>query len=332
MQGFQLWFIALICTVFSLPARAADALAPDGNTTKPRESLRSRSQRYRADAVITLFSFPIYSRKGVGSGYAIEERWKRDDIRFQSLQFAAGSLPARAVGLNRLGFIQELTQSDPGRAPETSYFGFMTESKEESLDEARKAAKEKDSGGRYKALVGLLRPGESRSRVFNINAASAEGWADWDRLLPSVRQTVQKERQTPKTPESIQSAVPASTGSFLAAVVNEMTAKPGASDGYFVYGKGRHRLRVERTADPKMGKTLAEKSIASSADRVFRLDGTITDGGNGKKSKFRIWYEPGEESVLPLRFELQPRSFLHLVFESDPAVGSPALSFVAAGT
>ena len=81
-----------------------------------------------------------------------------------------------------------------------------------------------------------------------------------------------------------------------------------------------------------MGKALAEKSVASNAERVFRLEGTITDGDTGKKSRFRIWYEPGEESVLPLRFELQPRSFLHLVFESDAAVGSPALSFVTPAT
>lgn len=320
-----------MCAVYATPAGAADALALDNSPLRPRQSLRTRSQRYRADAVITLFSFPIYSRKGVGSGYAIEELWKQDNASFQSLQFAAGSLPARAVGLNRLGFIQELTQSDPGRAPETSYFGFMTESKEESLDEARKAAKQKDSGGRYKALVGLLRLGEARSRVFNVDAASADGWADWDRLLPSVRQTVQKERQTPKTTESVQSAVPASTGSFLSAVISEMTSKPGTNDRHFIYGKGRHRLRVERSVDPKMGRTLTEKSIASSAGRVFRLEGTVTDGGSGKKSKFRIWYEPGEESVLPLRFELQPRSFLHLVFESDAAVGRPSLSFVASG-
>ena len=40
-------------------------------------ALNRAEQRYRADAVIQIFSIPIYRRLGVGSGYAWLKRRKR---------------------------------------------------------------------------------------------------------------------------------------------------------------------------------------------------------------------------------------------------------------
>jgi hypothetical protein len=78
-----------------------------------------KEKRYRIDATIVVFGIPVYTRTGVGGGFARVE--ERDGER--RLQFAAGSWPAQARGLNRLGFVEE-------RASETgsSYFGFMTAS------------------------------------------------------------------------------------------------------------------------------------------------------------------------------------------------------------
>src|SRR5512146_1702636 len=69
----------------------------------------SRSERrYRADAQILLFGATICRRNGVGGGNAV---WSEAGEMRRKLEFTGFSDPARAAGLNRLGFIQEVSSS-----------------------------------------------------------------------------------------------------------------------------------------------------------------------------------------------------------------------------
>ena len=55
-----------------------------------------------------------------------------------ALQFAGGSWPQKAHGVNRLGFIQEtVTEKSNGEPVDARYFGFMTSSAEKNFDQAK---------------------------------------------------------------------------------------------------------------------------------------------------------------------------------------------------
>lgn len=314
-------------------ASASSALVADGVSPAPaapaNEQLKRLVRRYRADAVVTFLGIPVISRTGVGGGYALIEQRRETSTRTMSLQFAAGSVPRRAAGLNRLGFIEEMVKREDSGVVGINYFGFMTASKEESLEEGRKAlAAGPPGGGAYNVVVGGISHGEARSLRLDLNGGDSSGWATWRRLLSSVR-TQTLARKVSGSPETLQTGVPQGTSTFLHTLVDEFTAQPGRSSRQFVYGKWQNRLELERRRDLSMGKSLAARSLTSCPERVMQLRGTIHDAKSGKSSRFLVWYEAGEAAALPLRFELQPRSYLHLTFEYDPAQDTSEESYTA---
>src|SRR5271165_3771710 len=125
-----------------LPSRA-QAMHPfhvdrllEGN---PSEPVTEQYRQYRADAVVSLFSVTIFSRTGVGSGYASFRRGRRDGAVVTISRFGGGSFPARAHNLNRFGVIEEVVVEKESRPVEAAYFGFMTSSPEEGIGDARKS-------------------------------------------------------------------------------------------------------------------------------------------------------------------------------------------------
>jgi hypothetical protein len=51
----------------------------------------------------------------------------------------------------------------------------------------------------------------------------------------------------------------------------------------------------------------------------------MTSLEDGSKTEFRLWFEQGSDSGLPIRFEYRARAFLHLAFEHDPSLTEPAM-------
>ena len=97
------------------------------------------SRTYRADAIILVLGITIFRRAGVGGGQAsLEETGEGASLR-RTLFFAAGSDPKHAHGLNRLGWIREVVLGPASTPSESTYFGVLTSSPEESLEHARKA-------------------------------------------------------------------------------------------------------------------------------------------------------------------------------------------------
>ena len=99
-------------------------------------------RRYRMDASILLLGAPLFTRQAAGGAYASVEISRDPDATAMALQFAAGSDPARAHGLNRFGILREaVVIRGPGRgdATELSFAGLMTWSREESLEQGKKA-------------------------------------------------------------------------------------------------------------------------------------------------------------------------------------------------
>ena len=63
-------------------------------------------RKYRVDAQVVLFGVPLLRRAGVGAGTVAWRESSDVEGTTRVLEFAAGSLPEHAAGLNRFGFIQ----------------------------------------------------------------------------------------------------------------------------------------------------------------------------------------------------------------------------------
>ena len=61
------------------------------------------------------------------------------------------------------------------------------------------------------------------------------------------------------------------------------------------------------------------RSRAAIARGSCQVRGKIRNLHTGHESLFRVWLEDASDSIVPVRIEFQPRSFLRLTFEAVPA-------------
>ena len=124
------------------------------------------SRTYRADAVIVLLSVPVFRRPGVGSGFASLAEATQEGERYYSLRFAGASRPERAAGLDRVGALREVVREQGATLREAAYFGVLTSSPEETLEEGRRSlAKNANKWNEYTAIDGQSQCGFTRSAV-----------------------------------------------------------------------------------------------------------------------------------------------------------------------
>ena len=60
----------------------------------------------------------------------------------------------------------------------------------------------------------------------------------------------------------------------------------------------------------------------TSREGLLPVRGKIRNLRTAHETVFRLWLEEASESIVPVRIEFQPRSFLRLTFEADPAAQS----------
>jgi hypothetical protein len=268
---------------------------------------------YRADAVIALFSVPVFSRAGVGSGVASFREGSDRSRRIVSMSFAGGSYPEHAHKLNRLGFIQEVVLESGDQPLEAAYFGFMTSSPEESVSEAKKALAVSAETVPYTAVEGEAVGGQLRNRKTKIFLPSRLTFADWRGLRERIR--AEFYLSDPATTE-----MPSPPRTLLHCVSQAIRRPAGHTETSYVYNGRQYHLKLAKAPDPGAGAAFVTKGLAGSAERVHVLRGSIKGLLSGRITNFRLWAEDDPKRVLPLRIELQPRSFLRLAFEFDPAL------------
>ena len=285
------------------------ALLCPGLEGAPRPAPRSTA--YRADAVILLFGLPVFSRAGVGSGFA--EAWTESDgggvSRF--LRFAGSSWPERAHGLDRAGYIEETVRLRQGSLVSARYFGVMTRSAEQTPEQARLALVARWPAQTYVAIEGASLPElrESASAAFEFPRGGGE--RNWPGILETARRSLGTVCQRVSGNPADAGGGPAPT--FLYSLVCAMESRQTRLKRAFVYGDRQLWLETERAADARAGRELA------AGAPVFRLNGAIrTSDGNGL-AVFRLWFEA--DSIVPLRIDYQPRSFLRLSFVRDAQAG-----------
>jgi hypothetical protein len=284
----------------------------------PEPLANAYERRYRATATINPFSIPLVSKAGVGSGYISIEQFagkKAADSSTIAIQFAAGSWPDAARGLNRLGYIQEaIVENASSQVTECAYFAFMTTSQEKNLDQAKKAMESSNAAIPYVAAEGSGRSGRFSSRLNRISFPAAFTWRDCGLLVDRVRAAIAGAVPAERISKTL-AADEAAPATFLYTVRKAILNPNPASAGSLIYNGKEFELRTTKEPEP----TLAH----FAGKNVVRLSATLREYSTGRQTPFKVWYEAGFEHMPPLRFEYQARSFLRLSFDYDPAMRGP---------
>jgi hypothetical protein len=286
-----------------LLALLAGAFAQAATNPNPG-AYRVWQQRYRANAVILFCGVQIFSKSGVGGGYAVVEEVRSGGNTQVALQFAGGSWPDKAHGVNRLGFIQEnVTEKPNGEPVDARYFGFMTSSAEKSLDQAKQSFTEKGSKpAPYTATQGAVRGGQFPSTIYRMHLPNSLGWADCPKLIHDIRTIIDNSSGTPQEPVTYRSP-----NTFLNSVRQALLNPAEKTEGSLVYNGKLFTLETEKQTDAGL----------------MRLSGTLHETATGQKSTFRLWYEKDSDTYLPVRIEYRAKSFLKLIFEKDSTAQQP---------
>src|ERR1700722_14799300 len=282
---------------------ASAALPPGLGTRAVDASSRSASRTYRADAVILFLGISIYRRAGVGGGRAsLEETGEGASLR-RTLFFSGGSDPKQAHGLRRLGWIQEGGLGPASAPSEAAFFGVLTSSPEESLEHARKSVAAPPSGlSVFSAVNGRNTAGHSRSAVTHFDYAASALWSDRG-LIEHAQSTFGANVDWRETswPNSPNQAPP----TFLFQMATLLKQRGRRAEGRYVYNEQEYLLVLE--------------GMQPGRDRLVPVRGSTRNLRTGHEGPFRLWLEDAADSIVPLRIEFQPRSFLRLTFEAVPA-------------
>ncbi|MEJ7604991.1 MAG: hypothetical protein WKF37_01695 [Bryobacteraceae bacterium] len=260
-------------------------------------SKRKQQSKYRADAVILILGVPVFKRADVGGGVVALEEIGEAHLKRTEINFRAGSLPARARGLNRLGFLQEVISEKGADSREAAYFGFMTSSPEENLSEAKQAyGKTTGPTLPYTAIDGCNTLTKTRSTLTHFLFPSELDWGTSDKLIRTAREKV--ETSPSQWRENSWKAASGPPLTFLHAMLTAIRATEAKSGLPYVYSEKHYRLNVDRAQE----------------SGLTRLRGETLSVDTGKKTHFTIWLEAGAD--LPKRIEFQPKPYLRLTFEA----------------
>jgi hypothetical protein len=272
------------------------------------DAVYTMERRYRADAQILLLGLPIYHRENVGGGRASWREWHDGTRR---LEFAGFSFPERAAGLNRLGFIRELSRTSVDGGAESIYFGLMTSSPEESADEARKALHSNAKEAAYTAIEGYIAPGNSETATAHFNGPAHLQGGQLAELEEHARQIL---TQTPRNSAALDAskAIPPPFLHVLASALRETAP----TESRYTYAGRIYLLVLHRTSDEKAAGSFRQGGLLPPGRDVSRVSGTVRREAGGKPIEFRLWIEKDALRPVPLRIEYQAKAYLRLVFEA----------------
>jgi hypothetical protein len=272
----------------------------------------NKERRYRADAQILVLSVPILRRSGVGGGSVVWREWREPAGAMRLLEFTGYSNPDRAAGLNRLGLIRETSRREDNAIRESSYFGVMTASPEESAEEAHKALHSTATEAAYTAIHGHIAGGQVETATAHFMGPA--------RLSPERRTELFARAElvlasAPEKPPEFRAsgAIPAPFLHALAEALNN----PGREQSQYVYSGRLYRLWTRHAADPHTAAYFREKGIIRAGTRVVRVSGKVRREAGGKETEFRVWIESGAAQPVPLRIDFQAKSYLRLIMEVE---------------
>jgi hypothetical protein len=272
----------------------------------------SKERRYRADAQILVLSLPILRRSGVGGGSVVWREWRESAALVRLLEFTGYSNPERAAGLNRLGLIRETSRDENTANRESSYFGVMTASPEESAEEAHKALQSTATEEAYTAIDGRIARGQVETAIAHFMGPAR---LSADRRRDLFARAEQVLATAPKKPSEFRAngVIPPL---FLHALADALR-NPDKGQMQYVYSGRLYRLWVRHAADPRAASYFRDRGVIRAGAGVVRVSGKVRREAGGKETEFRVWIEEGAAQPVPLRIDFQPKAYLRLVMEAE---------------
>jgi hypothetical protein len=305
-RGF-VGFLALLFRPLEFKGQSTAASSADLPALGARAAVapsRSTSRTYRADAAILFLGISIYRRAAVGGGRAsFEESGEGASLR-RTIFFAGGSDPKQAHGLRRLGWIEEVISGLVSAPSEAAYFGVLTSSPEESLEHARKSVAAPPSGSSiFSAVSGRHTAGHSRSAVTHFDYADSAIWSDRG-LIEHAQATfnAKVDWRDSSWPTSPNQAPP----TFLLQLATLLKQRARRAEGRYVYNEQEYLLQLETA------------QTSREREHLLPFRGMVRNLLTAHEVTFRLWLDETTDSIIPVRIEFQPRSFLRLTFEALP--------------
>jgi hypothetical protein len=241
----------------------------------------SRDRRYQVDGRARPFLFWI-RKSNIGDGRLTWRRGRDGTIGYELL---VGSDPARTPRhINRWGYLREESGADGAVA-----FGVMSQSDEQSVEEADKSTSRTDGVHAFKALRQVLTGSQAQVIISDVHVQKDLTYADLEMLLSAV----------PAAPSKTKTVAMATWNSpgFLTAAASLM------EEGRTAAGKGSHAQHLVRTY-PYNGQ-LYELELRS-ADRIDNHTREGRSFGPAMRGRFRVLNRrTGEETPFAVVYGIE---------------------------
>jgi hypothetical protein len=246
------------------------------------------------------------SRSGVGDAI-VTRRISPGEATYALL---IGSDPDRAPRrINRWGYIKEEI-----RGADARLVGLMTESDEESIEEAEANLKNQTHGDHlFKIIRATIQGEQAQSVVTSIGAPYDYNYRQLQTVLAlALRESPEGKARTIRLP-------PGTRPGFLAALADAMRM-PAAPIAYVYHGK----IYELRQADAR---TIPDLRIAgTSYGRAIAADFTSTSTSDGEQTRFSMTYgTEGRFAQVPLTVSYRPRWWMEVNLTVDDAMDAAAL-------
>ena len=242
------------------------------------------------DAIVT-------RRRGPGPGEAV-------------YSLLIGSDPKRApLHINRWGYIEEEI-----RGAEARLLGLMTESEEDSIQQAEANVRSQPSGAHpFKVIEATADAEQAQARVASINMAEDYTLRQMHVVLDIARRAADGGTlRTVRLP-------PGTRPGFLAAVSDAMRLPDARSIPYVYYGKFYQLRRTRSRAVPNV--QIGPRSYGPG----IAADFVITNSRDGEQTKFSMTYgTTGAYAEVPLAAMYQPRWWMQIELTIDDASAAGA--------
>ena len=229
-----------------------------------------------------------------------------------SYSLLIGSDPERTpLHINRWGYIREEI-----RGAQSRLIGLMTESDEESIEQAEANVKGQGTGRHPFKVIEATSDGEqARSRVRSI--AAPEDYTF--RHLPVVLDLAQRDSVEGRS--RVVRLPPGARPGFLSALADAMRDRPANPITYAYFGRmyELRRTRSERIGSVRIGQRSYGPAIVA--------DFVTTSTYDGERTRFTITYgADGPLAEVPLRVVYQPRWWMQveLTIDDGEASGVPS--------
>ena len=339
--------VAVVTFVAALALSPLDLIRAQGQTARripriethapgafdgERPVLSEAEARYQVNATVVIplivASVPLVSRDDVGFGSAAGRDFSDGRGRVvRTYEFFAASIPERARGLNRLGFLREAVQLGRDGARWTAHFGVISANRETSREEAEASLDRDESVQPYTILDGLTDRSKNSNQVVELDLEGR--WPTADALYADIRPQWQaaepedatvlenRDGRTYVQPVGFLGGLQYSLRVVAADVFRGNRPRkfryPFVHDGK-VFSLGLIRHAVDRGRQTRY----AEAGLVTPDAVVHRLDYDIVDSDGNTVQPFELWTElpdsfgPLSRPIVPLAFEFMARAFLEL--------------------